>query len=269
MAVLRACEQGIRVAIFSLLLLLLAASPSFALDTTEPYELGASDFEFYLGAEGLGLRKYETALHADFFAAYGLTKRLSGYFGVDIQANEHLGAGEAALGFGIFGTPLDTEHVDLDLLLDASIAGAGLTSFALTPGFELNFDLQPDLALWGVYLRSGFALSARDESVSDDAATPTVNEEKRKYTPTLDIRTALGTYWTVKAGHQLFLQTDATVHLNKDRALRRFELGNLALGYNVEIHEAIELINQISLDIPQGKERASAGFMSGIIVTMP
>jgi len=47
------------------------------------------------------------------------------------------------------------------------------------------------------------------------------------------------------------------------------EVGAIAVGYNVMIFESIELINEISCDVPRGDEQISWGVSTGIIVTMP
>ena len=79
---------------------------------------------------------------------------------------------------GIFGTPVDSDHFDLDLFLDASFSP---DEFGLTPALELNFDLAPDLEVWGVYIRVEEGFSGRDESTEDDPATVAVDESETKF----------------------------------------------------------------------------------------
>ncbi|RJO66186.1 MAG: hypothetical protein C4523_13995 [Myxococcales bacterium] len=246
-----------------------APFPASAADTLEPFDVGATDFEFYAGAAGLGNDKYESSVFGEFALGYGLTERLSGYVAGSAVGNEYFRQGEGSLAFGLYGTPLDTDHVDLDLILDLGISGAGLTDFGVTPGVELNFDLAPDLALWGVYLLIEEAIGGRDASVPDDPATPNQDESELRFERNFDTLLTLGTYWTAAEGHQLLLQFDSAIHHTPEAGQERFEIGGAALGYNVAVHEAVELINEIGFDVPQEGEKFNVGLSTGVLVTMP
>ncbi len=255
--------------IFSLLLAAFTlVYPHFAqaVDTTEPFDVGATDVEFYLGAEGLGKGDYEKTLFSEMVLGYGLMDNFSAYFGVSAQSNEALGDGSGSLGFGIYGTPLDTDHVDLDLFLDNSIASG---EFALTPSLELNVDLRPERSLWGIYLRLGEVLTGRDTSVEDDPETLRIDESETRFELAPVTEMTWGTYWTITEAHQLLLEYDMAFAHNHDDGEQTVEIGGLALGYNVTLGDAVEMINQVNVDLPQSGEKLSAGISTGIIVTLP
>lgn len=255
--------------ILGLSLILITSAPLYAVDTIETFDPGASDFEFYAGFEGIGLDKYQKGISTEIALGYGLIENFSAIVGVAASSNEYFNNGEAELGLGIFGTPLDTDHFDLDLKLNAAIGGTGLTNFSLTPGLELNFDLKPDMALWGMYLIIDESLSGRDESVEDDPTTPNVDESNEKYVFAPVTVVAIGTYYTIAEKHQLLLQFDSEILNNPASGEDTFILGGIALGYNVVLNDYIELINEVSFDIPQSGEDFSAGINIGIVVSLP
>jgi hypothetical protein len=42
----------------------------------------------------------------------------------------------------------------------------------------------------------------------------------------------------------------------------------LSLGYNLTLDERLEIIHEVSLDIPQGDEEVGVGFSIGLIATV-
>lgn len=236
-----------------------------AVDTAEVYPPGASDLELYLGAEGLGGAEAEQAIWARGLAGIGVADRFSAYFTVSGQAEPHLADGSAGAGFGVFGTPLDSDHVDLDLLLDV---GFGADAFRVTPAVEINFDLEPDLALWGVWLWLGEALSGRDDSIPDDPFTPMVNETATRNTFAPVTELAVGTYITIAEGHQILFQYDMALSHNPDESEGMLDVGGVAMGYNVLITESVEMINKIYCDIDNVYEPPSWGVSTGLIATL-
>jgi hypothetical protein len=245
---------------------LLCVQDAWGADTCEVFDVGATDFEFYLGYDGIGLDKYEGALSGEVVAGYGFMDGFSGYISAAGESNEYFTTGSGGLAFGIFGTVVDTDHFDLDLFLNV---GFTAEEFGLTPALELNFDLEPDLALWGIYLRVEQALAGRDESTEDDPATAGVDESRTKYTFASTTGLTVGTYYTVAENHQLLLEFDMAFANNPAAGEDTTELGRVALGYNVMLTDAIEMINQVSFDIPQSGEDFAMGVSTGIIVTMP
>jgi len=237
-----------------------------AADTTEAFDIGATDFEFYLGYDGFGLSKYEGAISAEAVLGYGFTKNFSGCVAVGGESNEYFGDGSGSVAFGLFYTAFDSDHFDLDFMLGGSAASQ---EFALTPGLELNFDIAPDLAVWGLYVRAEEELASRDESIEDDKATATIDESATKFVFAPATALTIGTYWTVAEGHQLLLEYDMTFANNPVKAERTIEYGAVALGYNVGLSDSIEMINQLAFDIPQSGDEFSVGINIGLIITMP
>jgi hypothetical protein len=127
------------------------------------------------------------------------------------------------------------------------------------PGFELNLDADPDMLSWGGYLRGSLDLSNR-------RADPDGGGGGLAW----GLDATLGAYWMVREGHQLLLELDAAVALNPAAGERTMELGGLALGYNVGVHEAIELVTQVWFDLPQTPDEPfAAAVTAGFIATLP
>jgi len=261
-----------RVTILTIIFTLSFVTALFAADTLETFDPGASDVEFFGGFEGIGLDKYQKGLSMEIVYGYGLIENFSASVALSAGSNEYFGDGSAALSFGIFGTPLDTDHFDLDLMLNASVEGAGLADFSIAPGLELNFDLKPDQALWGIYLIIEEVL-AGEKTTEDDPTTAAIDETAFTFKPVTAL--TLGTYLTVKDGHQLFLQFDSEILNNPEGTEKTFHVGNLALGYNVMLNDNIELVNEVAFALPQNFDPPeedkdfSVAITVGIVVTLP
>lgn len=87
-----------------------------AADTVEPLEVGVSDFEFFAGSEGLGLKRDDVAIFSESLVGVGVTDRLSGYLAAGGQANGHFEEGGGTVSFGLYGAVIESEHFDLDLV---------------------------------------------------------------------------------------------------------------------------------------------------------
>lgn len=229
-----------------------------AADTTEVYDIGATDFEFSVGFDGIGLDKYEKELSVAALAGFGFIDALSGYLAVEAASNEYFAEGSAELAAGVFGTPLETNHVDLDLILNF---GSGVDSFEMTPGLELNLDLKNDLALAGLFFRLEETFTGRDESSEE--------EPESKYVIAPRSGLVIGAYWTMNPDQQILLEYEMGLLHNPSAGEHRFEIAAIALGYNFMVADRLELLGQISFDIPQEDEDFSVGIMLGLISTMP
>ncbi len=243
-------------------LLSAASRPALTADTVETWDVGATDVEFYLGFDGVGLEKYEKTVYGDILLGYGLVERFSAYLGTTLQGNEYLSDGSAGLYLGIFGTPVDTNHFDFDLFLDISAAGEGFEEFALSPALELNLDVDPEMGSWGMYLRIPFSVFGRRVDSPD-------HEEPAGFDASFLLESTIGTYYTIAEIHQILLEFNMGFHPDPDDDERTMDVGGIALGYNVVIVDALELVNQVYFDIPQGDETPAWGFMMGIIATVP
>lgn len=252
------------IARLSFLSLLVSAGSAWAADTVEPLDVGFSDAEFYVGVDGLGTVADKT-LYGQLALGVGLTERLSLIFGATLAGTHHLDGGTVGLALNLYGNVLDTNHVDLDLFFDVSAGGDGFSEFSLGPSFELNVDLDKDMQGLGFYLRGGVPLTG----MKLDPVDPTNADEAPRYKTIVNIETTLGAYYRIKGDHQLLLEFDMAFNPDPAADERGAVVGGLAFGYNVAIHDAIEMINQVYLDIPQSGERTSINLMTGILVTLP
>jgi len=198
-----------------------------------------------------------------------LLPRFSGYLSLGAASDEYLTHAKGGYSFGLFGTPLDTRYVDLDLLLDVGMTGENFNQIGVTPGFELNFDLKPDRELWGLYVRIQDTLSGRDESVEDDPATPNVNEAKKKFVLTRATHHTFGTYFTIAGRHQILAEYYQTANSNPALGELGLDSDGFALGYNVMLADNLELITQANCHPGHDHQDATWGGIIGIIVTIP
>jgi len=236
-------------------LLLACPTTAWAADTVEPWDAGAFDVDFYVGSDGIGRGHAEAVLGSELMLGYGLINRLSVYAGTTLESTAELNDAAGMIFFGVFGTVLDTRHVDLDLFLDVRAGGSRFGAQQLTPSLELNLDAEPGLAAWGFYLRSGAAFAREDAGAEADLS--------------LALEITIGGYWTVARCHQLLLELDGAYLADDGEDTRAFDLGSVRLGYNVGVTETIELITELSVDLPQAGERVAWGLLAGFILTLP
>ncbi len=244
----------------TLALAVLHVCPARAADTIETWDVGATDVDFYSGLDGMGLSRAEGSVFGDIMLGYGLVKGLSAYIGQKITGNTFFTGGSGTTYLGMFGTPIDTKHFDLDLFLGFDLGGTGYDEFGVTPMVELNFDLDPNRLSWGAYVRAGFRLHGHNL---------TQDEENPNWETHTTLATAVGTYYTIARRHQLLLEFDFAWKRLRHDDEREIEIGGVALGYNVTLSDRVELINQVLVDIPQSGEKTSVGFMTGFIFTLP
>ncbi len=245
----------------------LASGTARATDTIETFDEGAMDLELYGGVEGLGLARDDPRLFGDTTLGYGIVDRLSGYLRGAGSTNDQLAEESGELGTGLFGTPLDSDHVDLDLIIDLSVDSAGP---AVTPGVEINLDAAPDQAFWGAYLRAEERFAGREEATGSAPPGAAV-EEAAEPEPELAPVTAatLGLYLTMADDHQLLVEANGLLRNNPAEDEHALDLGGVALGYNVALHESFELINQLCLDVPVREDESfAAGLVIGFIATI-
>lgn len=236
-----------------------AAGSARAADTVEPWDAGAFDVDLYLAFDGLGPGAPDRTYSSDVMVGYGLLPKLSIYLGTQLEADRDLAGVPPAVYLGAFGSALQTNHVDLDLFLDLRATGLSVRDLRLGPSFEINLDAHPEMRSAGLYLRVALPLVRRrgteDSAPEDETA--------------LALEATLGAYMHLAPGHQLLLQPDAIYRPAPLDGETRWELGGLALGYNVLLGERLELITQVFVDLPQRDEEHLVGMMSGLIVTLP
>ncbi len=260
--------------LFSLLLL---CADAHAANTRETWSDGAFQFEHYIHFDGIGLGKHEKTIGSDMVFGYGLMEKFSGFAVFSGSADEYFGDGSAAMTIGIAGNPVNTDHVDLDLVLTGSMSAG---AYNITPGLELNFDLKPNLELWGVYLIIEEVLTGTNTEKGLDCtatrnaqtnATDVACTQSETVQPVFSPKTnfLIGTYWTVAKGHQLLVDFKSTIHNNPQSGANTFEIGAVSLGYNVMVADTVELINGISVDIPQSGEKVNLGISIGFQFGIP
>lgn len=240
-------------------------SAARAADTIETWSVGEPALEIYVGFDGIGLGRYEKTISSDLYLNYGFTERFSGYAGASFFSNEYFKNPGGCGAIGIFGTPVDTDHFDLDLGVDVTFGKEG---FSLTPNLELNFDLVPDGGKWGVYFRLEELITGLTGS-KVKAVDAVAGEAGSSFQIIPETVLTAGTYWTVKDGHQLLLEYDIGFANKPAAGEKVMEVGGLALGYNVMLTDALELISQVYFDIPQAGEDFAFGLNVGLIVYFP
>lgn len=267
-------KRYVILAVAALLLSGLFNPSAFACDTLELFDPGVSDFEFYLSYLGACKDEPERGIGAEVLLGIGINSWLSGQIYASGEGNEALSEGTGAFGFGIFSTPLDTDHFDFDIGLNATVSGLGpgeespaghsQAEFSLTPFIELNLDSDPDMNGYGFYVVVEETLGGRDESFIDNLA-----QEIRSFTLTPGTALTLGSYYTVREGQQVFLCYDMAFNHRNGEGERKTEVGGIALGYNGMLTEELEIISEVWFDIPQDEEDFGFNFTLGFIATLP
>ena len=242
----------------SILMVLSVSPPALAVDTLETYEPGGlTRFEAYLGYDGLGKQQRSRRLTASCLLGVGITDAFSAYYSGAGQFATTMTEGEGTQGFGLLFTPLDTYHFDFDLVLATSFVG--VDRLVIAPGMELNIDAQPDMSSFGLFLKGSARVSGQS-SVGENGAV----ESSRR----LDFPVAIGAYNKFGDMHEVLVRYDAIVLVEPEPEERDLEVGGLSLGYNLALDDRLELIHEVSLDIPQADEELGVGFSLGLVATV-
>lgn len=253
-------------AIVTIALSMWISTSIYAADTIESFDVSALDVEMYFGASGLGLDRSEQTVNANTVLGYGLLDRLSGYMAFGAETNAYLVEGDGGIAFGIFGTPLDTDHFDADLLADLSLDGGAMSELTATPGLELNFDLEPDQGLWGLYARGEPTISGRETEESEASADPDA-EPEYEYVWTMNY--TLGTYVSIGGRHQILAEYYRAENQNPAEGEPGLEDALFAVGYNVAVHDRLELVSDVAFHLPHDDENFFWGVTVGFIGTIP
>ncbi len=228
---------------FVYFILFVAMNSSVALDTTEPFDIGFTDNEMYVGFSGAGLGKGEKVLGWEHLIGVGISDRLSTMFFYSLESNEFLGERIGDVGLGLFVTVVDLEIFDFDLI--GSVCSHGSFTFAA----ELNLDF----SMTGIQLTIEEGLenggAAGDEILFSTALAPLF-------------------YISMNESLQMLTAIDFIFMHNGDDASIT-EIGGAGIGLNVGINDAIELITEVNFDIPQGEEKFSTGMSIGFVASLP
>ncbi len=230
---------------------------ALAVDTLEPFAPGLSDAEFYLGADGIGRASRDMVLQGAFLLGAGITSRLSGYLDGAAGGDGHLTAPQGSFGGGLFGTAVDTRRFDLDWFAGLSLSHPEprLTTAA---GVELNLDFRGA----GLFLVVQQSLCGAPASI---APGPRSMTDEGRFTQT-DV--AAGVHVTPADGHQLLALWTLQVRHEPDTGATTVSPGSTAIGYNVQLTENLELINELALAIPTGAGPVFLSATIGIIATL-
>lgn len=230
---------------------LLAAAPASALDTTEVFDPGPTNAELHMGYGGVGRAPTDRELSKELVFGYGLSNRASAYLATCLAVDQATFARETALCFGMLSTAVDTDHFDVDLMLDVEAAGNGLDALGLAPGIELNFDRDPGMSGWGLYVRSAF-VSTHPGSGLERLQDLVVNP---------------GAYLRVSDRFEVLVEYDAVWGLGVGRD-RTGDATGLAIGLNTFVSPAIELISQVHRTSPVESEQATWSVGLGLVATL-
>lgn len=230
-----------------------------AADTVETFDAGAWDVELYAGADGLGTPAGDRAVFGEAVVGHGLARGLSAYVASALQADGDLGGRQPDLRLGLFGTPVDLDRFDLDLMLEVGGGGDDFASLWVVPGVELNLDLEAPIGSWGPYLRVSVPVNGERHRNADGSTTFRTDHA-------FDLNPGL--QWTPREGHQLLAEYVVALNPGEGDAPAAWDAGGVALGYNVVVSEAVELITQASL-APGAGDRWVPGVMLGLIATLP
>jgi len=249
-------------------------SRSCACDTIEPYDIGVTDFEAYASLIGVGKHEPDRGFSAEVLLGIGIMEWFSAHLYGGGESNWKFSEGAGFFGFGVFATPLDLNHFDIDLGINVTVGGLGQgapapadhsqAEFTFTPFVELNLDSDSDMSGYGLYVQVFETLGGRDESRFTD-----LEEEIRDFTLTPGTALVVGSYLTVVNGQQLFLCYDMAFNHRAADDERKTDVGGVAVGYNACLNERIELITEVFFDIPQDGENFGVDFIIGFIATLP
>lgn len=213
--------------------------PLLALDTTEPFDIGLSDVETYVGFGGIGLKKGEKNFASEHVIGAGITDKLATTLSVSFESDEYFNNGAYALGVGLYYNIRESKTFGFDLM--GSLAFN--EGFAL--GTELNFYFE----------KVGFQLSL-EEALSNNG------------THKIGFATAFAPliHFNISEETQLLTAVDFGIDHTKDTD--SFEIGAIGIGFNHLVSDAVEIITEVNYDIPQNDEKGSLGLSVGFIATL-
>jgi hypothetical protein len=245
--------RRVRSALSSLILLasLVGGTTAQAADTVEPWARGARDVDFTVGYQGRRPGAVPPTLGSDLMIGYGVSDRLSAYVGTTVETNGSFGGRAGNVYAGIFGTVIETRHVDVDLFLSAETSGTSVHARTYAPAIEINLDRDGDRQSVGAYVRLALPYT-RTSAPGADEITRAV-----EWNP--------GAYLTIARRHQVFLEWEASC----ERGASGTSEHGVALGYNVTLSPTIELVSQVRLALAGAGRRPGIGFTAGFIATMP
>ncbi len=216
----------------SLIYVLTYAGQVMALDTAEPYPEGASEYELYMDYFGLGKKRADAHMFSSALYGTGITDRISVFFSPVFSASGDLVSEDSEFSMGVFGTVLDTTHLDIDLGL--TLAHPSMVAL----DFEINLDAADSLRLAGIYIRGRIA-EAGEAQTNDDGS--------EVHLSTRSMENTLGLYWTVKEGLQILQENYFSLEFDRRSSTSNRSYDGSAVGLNIMIGPNIELIASVYL----------------------
>lgn len=240
-------------ALTSAALLTFGAGNALAGDTNEMLDTGAVEAAPYLSLTNLHDGK--PGFDSSVTLGYGVADFVTLFTTFDAYTETALTDAGFAFNIEALFTPLDTENVDLDLLLDFDL-NSSFGSYSITPSFEFNYDSADDQSGFGLYLRMGLPIYSDSDT-----------EEGEEYTAEHHVKSdvaltlTIGGYVSFVEGQQLFLEGGfSAVNLAKNLGKRGVNEGFVSLGYNFMVADTTELITEVKINIPSedyyGKDNA-------------
>lgn len=212
------------------------ANTAFAGDTNEVLDKGTMEIAPAFTLDNLHDGK--PSIGAEIGVGYGVLDELTIGTALYMYTAEAFFAPDAGIDIYMVYTPYDSDHFDIDIMMDFDIDGlASEASYTWTPSFEFNYDYEPDQALWGLYARLGLPITSgpgMDDIVTDVG---------------LDV--TLGLYITVAEIHQILIEGGFVVENLAEELGETEVLSNpLTIGYNVALLDNFELTTELAFYIP-------------------
>lgn len=210
-----------------------------ALDTTEPFEIGFTDNEVYAGAGGIGNRSGGQSIGANYVLGAGITDRLSTILSFSVATDELLAQAQSDLNLTLFFNVIDYKEFEGDLLVTFNKEGAWCFSA------ELNLDFE----------KTGFQLTIEEGFENSGSGRETVG-----------ITTGIAplAWWSANDRMQLLTGIDIAF----GSGTQTIDIGTAAVGCNVVLSSAIELITEVGFDVPEKGSKATGSISVGILTTL-
>jgi hypothetical protein len=217
----------------------------YSADTIEVYGLGFSDLEQYFSVNGMGSGGAERSSSAQFIAGYGLTNDISGYVSISGVGNQSVADSASNASAGAIVKFYDNYLFKIHGLLDVS--------FDKVAQPMIDFGYYPNH--FGAYTRLGMTFIGGVEGVHFENFL------------------VLGVRYLIADGHEVLTEMDLCwKHVPSpfdEFGVPNWEMGKVALGYNVVLTNSMELITEISFDLPSTRvEKTTVGLMTGLVISL-
>ncbi len=225
-----------------------SAVNAFAGDTNEAPDKDTFELDPLLTLDNLHDGK--PCFSSELYAAFGIMDGFSIGAGIGFGTEEGMAGGSVAFNINTLYTPVDTDHFDMDIMLNFDYDLS--EGYYLTPSFEFNFDSDDDQSFIGGYAVVGLPIHGgiNEEELEDQILSGEPDEDKLA-TSDVDLSIDLGMYFTVTDDVQLFIQGGFTVeNLAENCGDREIVPNPLSIGVNAGITDNFELITELGFYVP-------------------